>query len=166
MNSDLRGFCFMCLRARASVHSCIDQVTGSLIHSTQIFFFLSFVFLGLHLQHVEVPRLGVELELQLPAYTTVTAMLDLSCVCNLHHHLDHNSWQCWILNPLSEPRIEPISSWILVGFVTAEPQWELPSHLFNNFVIINDFIIISKHQYYIFTIYREVTDFSVTPLDP
>ena len=27
------------------------------------------------------------------------------------------------------PRIEPSSSWILVGFFTAEPQWELPPHL-------------------------------------
>ena len=45
--------------------------------------FLSF--LGPHLQHVEVPRVGVESELQLLAYTTVTAMQNLSCVRNLHH---------------------------------------------------------------------------------
>ena len=32
-----------------------------------------FLFLGLHLQYMEVPRLGVKSELQLPAYTTVTA---------------------------------------------------------------------------------------------
>ena len=31
------------------------------------------MFLRLHLQHMEFPRLGAELELQLPAYTTVTA---------------------------------------------------------------------------------------------
>ena len=37
-------------------------------------------FLGLQLYHMEFPRLGVELELQLPAYTTVTATLDLSLV--------------------------------------------------------------------------------------
>ena len=55
-------------------------------------------FLGLHLQHMEVPRLGVQSELQLPAYTTATAMPDLSLVCDLHH----SSWQCWILNPLSK----------------------------------------------------------------
>ena len=30
------------------------------------FFFLSFVFLGLHLRHMEIPRLGVELKLWLP----------------------------------------------------------------------------------------------------
>ena len=32
------------------------------------------VFLGLHQRHMEVPRLGVESELQLPASTTATAM--------------------------------------------------------------------------------------------
>ena len=35
-------------------------------------------FLGPQLQHMEFPRLGVELELQLLAYTTATAMQDLS----------------------------------------------------------------------------------------
>ena len=57
-------------------------------------FFCLFVFLGPHPRHMEVPRLGVESELQLPAYATATAMPDLSCVCDLHH----SSWQCWILN--------------------------------------------------------------------
>ena len=49
----------------------------------------SFCFLGPLLQHMEVPRLGVTSELQLPAYTTTTAMQDPSCVCDLHH----SSWQ-------------------------------------------------------------------------
>ena len=50
---------------------------------------------------MEVLRLGVELELQLPAYTTATATLwDLSHVCNLHHC----SRQRQILNLLSEAR--------------------------------------------------------------
>ena len=34
---------------------------------------------------MEVPRLGVESELQLPAYTTVTATCDLSGICDLHN---------------------------------------------------------------------------------
>ena len=59
-----------------------------------------FVFLGPHLQHMEVPRLGVKSELQLPAYTTATATRDLSHVCDLRH----SSWQCWILNPRSKAR--------------------------------------------------------------
>ena len=44
--------------------------------------------------------LGVELELQLSAYTTATAMQDSSHICNLHH----SSQQCQILNPLIEAR--------------------------------------------------------------
>ena len=49
---------------------------------------------------MEVPRLEVELELQLPAYITAMAMPDPSLVCYLHH----NSWQRQILNPLSSAR--------------------------------------------------------------
>ena len=51
---------------------------------------------------MEVPRLGVKLELQLPAHAraTATAMQDPSHVCNLHH----SSWECQILNPLSKVR--------------------------------------------------------------
>ena len=49
---------------------------------------------------MEVPRLGVELELQLLAYVAATAMSDLSCICDLHHILR----QSRILNPLSEAR--------------------------------------------------------------
>jgi len=63
-----------------------------------LFFFL--VFLGLHLWHMEVPRLGVELELQRLPYTTATATQDPYCLCSLHH----SSWECWILNPLSKVR--------------------------------------------------------------
>ena len=74
------------------------------------------VFLGPHLQHMEVPRLGVQSELQLPAYTTATATQDLSHICDL----PHSSRQCRILNPLSEPGIELPSSRILLGFLT---QW-------------------------------------------
>ena len=47
---------------------------------------------------MEVPRLGVESEVQLTAY--VTATQDLSLVCNQHH----SSRQCWILNPLNKAR--------------------------------------------------------------
>ena len=64
----------------------------------ELFFFFSF--LGPHLRHVEVPRLGVKSELQLPADTTATATPDWSHVFDLHH----SSWQCEILNPLSKAR--------------------------------------------------------------
>ena len=69
------------------------------LHIFSLFFFF-FVLLGLHPWHMEVPRLGFELELQLPAYTTATAMPDPSHICSLHH----SSWQHRILNPLTEAR--------------------------------------------------------------
>ena len=62
--------------------------------------FIYFVFLGLHLWQIEVPREGVESELQLPAYVTATASWDPSHACDLHH----GSWQCRILNPLRKAR--------------------------------------------------------------
>ena len=82
-------FCFYCLCLRESFSSFSFPLR-----------FLVFVFLGLHPQHMEVPRLGVELELQLLAYTTATATPDPSHIFNLHH----GSRQCRSLNPLSEAR--------------------------------------------------------------
>ena len=58
------------------------------------------IFLGPHPWHMEVPRLGVKLELQLPAYATATTTPDPSCVCDLHY----SSQQYQILDPLSEAR--------------------------------------------------------------
>ena len=49
---------------------------------------------------MEVPRLGVDLELQLLAYITATAMPDPSCIYDQHH----NSQQRQILNALSKAR--------------------------------------------------------------
>ena len=69
--------------------------------STGFFFF--FFFLGSHLWHLEVPKLGVKLEGQLPAYATATATQqswDLSCICDLYCSL----WQLWALNPLNKAR--------------------------------------------------------------
>ena len=73
-----------------------------IINQSYLFIYL---FIGPHLQHMEVPRLGVKSELQLPAYTTATATWDPSRICSLHH----SSWQCWILNPLSGAR-----NWTLI----------------------------------------------------
>ena len=85
------------------------------------FFFFFFYLLGLHLWHIKVHCLGVKSELQQPAYATATAMWYLSHVCDLYHNL----WQCWILNPLSKTRERTSSPWVLVGFVSTMPQWEL-----------------------------------------
>ena len=80
-----------CLRILAICALCM-----AFLFCQQKFFF--FFFLGPHLGHMEVPRLVVQLELQLLAYTTATATLDLSQVCDLHH----SSWQHQIFNPLRE----------------------------------------------------------------
>ena len=64
--------------------------------------------------------LGGQSELQLPAYTTAPATPDPSLICNLYP----SSRQRRILNPLSEAGIKLESPWILVRFLTAEPQWE------------------------------------------
>ena len=64
------------------------------------FFFFLLFFLGPHPQHMDVPRLGVQSELQLLVYATVTATPDPSLICDLYH----SSSQCQILDPLSEAR--------------------------------------------------------------
>ena len=64
--------------------------------SDLIFFF----FLRPHPLHMEVPRLGVQSELQLPTYAAAAAMLYLSHMCDPQH----SSQQCWIPDPLIEAR--------------------------------------------------------------
>ena len=46
------------------------------------------------MQDMEVHSLAVELELQLPVFTTATAKQDLNHICDLQY----NSQQCQILN--------------------------------------------------------------------
>ena len=76
------------------------------------FFGLFLIFLGPHPWHMEVPRLGVERELQLPAYARATATPEPSHICDLQH----SSWQRQVLYPLSEVRDRTchltIPSWI------------------------------------------------------
>ena len=61
---------------------------------------------------MEIPTRGVILELQLPAYTTATAMQDMSHICNQHY----SSGQCQILNLLSkakdQTRVLTDTSWV------------------------------------------------------
>ena len=76
----------------------LDKVLSLSLH--HYFFFFVFVFLRPNLWHMEVPRLGIQSELQLLAYATATAMPDPSLVWDLHH----SSWQRQILDLLSEAR--------------------------------------------------------------
>ena len=66
------------------------------IFDSSLFFFL----FRLYLEHLEVPMLGVELQLQLLAYAPATAIPDPSRVYVLHH----SSQQHRILKPLSMAR--------------------------------------------------------------
>ena len=50
--------------------------------------------------HMEVPRLRVKSELQLPACATAITTPDWSHVCDPHH----SQWQHQVLNPLIEAR--------------------------------------------------------------
>ena len=86
------------LKPYSSIFNSWQQLSQFKIHSVlSFFFFFCFCFLGPHLQHMEVPRLAVKSELQLPAYITATATWDPSHVCDLHR----SSCQRWLLNPLS-----------------------------------------------------------------
>ena len=74
---------------------------------------------------MEVSRLGVEWELQLPAYAT--ARPDVNHICDLHHSF----LQCWILNPVSENRdgilILMNTSWVLNPLSHQREAWILKS---------------------------------------
>ena len=59
-----------------------------------------FVFLGPHPRDMDVPRLGVQWDLQLLAYATATAMQDPSHVHDPHH----SPWHYQIPNSLSEAK--------------------------------------------------------------
>ena len=67
---------------------------------------------------------------------TATPMPDPSGVYNLHH------WQCWILNPLSRAKDRTHVLMELIGFVSAEPQQELPHY----------FLFTSTHAYGVWTL--------------
>ena len=95
-----------------------------LIHSSiKIMCFFCFCFFfQLHLWHMEVPRLGVESELQLPTYTTATAMPDRALTVNYMAALGNaGSLTHW-----ARPGIKPATSWILVGFIRHWAMKEMP----------------------------------------
>ena len=77
---------------------------------------------------MEIPRLRVQLELQLPAYARATVMPDPSHVSDPHH----SSQQCRILNPLNKARNQTHNSWFVFRLVSTSPWWELLLHSFLN----------------------------------
>ena len=100
------------------------RVGNSRVHS---FYLYIFCFLGPHWWHMEVPRLRGPSRATAASLHHSYSNWNPSLVCHLHL----SSRQHWVLNPLSKAGDGiPSSSWMLVGFVTAEPQQELPPFLF------------------------------------
>ena len=92
-------YCVLCVRHHILIflfnpHKDIFKFISN--YHTRILYFV----LGPRVQHMEVPRLGVKLELQLPAYTTAIEIPGSSCVFDLHH----SSQQYHTLNPLNGAR--------------------------------------------------------------
>jgi len=111
---------------KTTIFKCVEGMTRLSCHCGAVGFrfggfFGVFVFSGPHPGHMEIPRLGVQSELQPPACATATATQDRSLVFNRHH----SSQQRLILNPLSEARDLTETSWFLVRFISAAPQQEL-----------------------------------------
>lgn len=84
--------------------NCIKKWTIYSIHLLQLhitsagktilyvsFFFFFFLVGAAHLWHMEVPKLGIESQLRLPAYVTATEKQGPSHICDLYH----NSQQRW-----------------------------------------------------------------------
>ena len=78
----------------------------------KFFFFFFFCLFRAVPSAYAFPRLGVESELQLLAYTTATATWDPNTICDLHH----SSQQLWILNLLSEARDQTL--------ILTDPSWD------------------------------------------
>ena len=75
-------------------------------------FIYLFCILGPHLSPMEVPRLGIKSELQLPTDTTATANPDPSCICDLHYSSQqHGSLTHWG-GPGIETHILMDTSWV------------------------------------------------------
>ena len=103
--------------------------------------FICFLLLGLHPWHMNVPRLWGGIELQLPVYAIA--------------HSNTGSPTHWV-----SPEIKPLaSSWILVRFVSATPQPELPESEFKlcSFSPTMYYVCLCLHVYICIYIYRTHT---------
>ena len=78
--------------------------------------FFFFFFSGLHLRHMEIPKLGLNWNYSCQPMPQPQ---------QLGIQAAHDSWQRWILNPLSEARDRTCIFMDTSGFITTEPQQEL-----------------------------------------
>ena len=111
-------------------------------------YLFSFVFLGPHPRHMEVPRLGVQSELQLMAYATATATPDPSHICT--YTTAHSN--AGFLTHWTRPAIKPESSQMLDGFVNLWDTTGTPCFLLIFVIFFNIMIFIFFH-YSWFTVF-------------
>ena len=96
--------------------------------SSFVCLYFYFFLLWPHPWQIELPGLGVKLELQLPVYATATAMPDPSRICNLCCS-NAGSLTHW-----KRPGIKPASSWTLIRFLICwATRWNLASFVYNLF---------------------------------
>ena len=79
-------------------------------------------FLGPHLQYVEFPML-LGLNRSYGFWSTPQPQQLRIWAMSVTYNTSHGNTRS--LSHCLRPGIEPITSWILVGFISAEPQWEL-----------------------------------------
>ena len=101
-----------------SYNIAILQKNGVISMAPPPFFF---VFLGLYLWHMEVPRLEVELSCSLwPTPQPQPQQCQIRAMSEIIAHGNARS-----LSHRARPGIQPASLWMVVRFITAEPQGEL-----------------------------------------
>ena len=97
---------------------------------------------------MEVPRLGVQLELQLPTYTTATATVEPSHICNLRCTF----WQHQILHSLSKARNR--TRFLMHASLVLNPlsqKWELQASfivLLSHLQLVILILVIKSWLYY------------------
>ena len=109
-----------------------------------IFFVCLFVccFLGPQMWHMEVPRLGVELELSCqPMPQSQPRRIWAMSVTYTTAHGHPRSLTNW-----ARPGIEPASSWILVGFITSELQRKFQKYVYKYFSILKRYASVNTEK--------------------
>ena len=106
------------------VSSSVSSISSVLSCVWRDKFVFCFVFFYSHTRAIwKFPRLGVESELQLPVYSTATATLDPSGICDPHC----GSRQCWIFTHWERPGTKPESSrslrWVLTPLSHNGNSW-------------------------------------------
>ena len=102
------------------ISPCICATIFIYVTFIRAFLFFFFFFLGPHPLYMEVPRLGVESEPQQHEFQVTSVTYAVA-------HSNAGSLTNWV-----GPGVKPASLWILVEFVTTEPQWKLSPSFFRD----------------------------------